>query len=414
MQSDWPLVPIGEVAQVFDGPHATPKKTNSGPVFLGISSIKNGRLDLSDVEHLSEDDFARWTRRVIPQEEDVVFSYETRLGQAAIIPPGLRCCLGRRMALVRPNRGRLLPRYFLYYFLSSEFQAFLKARTIHGSTVERLPLTDFPSYPVRLPPLETQRAICRVLAAVDDRIDLLRQTNATLESIAQAIFKSWFIDFDPVRAKAEGREPEGMDAAMAALFPGEFEESELGLIPKGWRIGKVEDLFILQRGFDLPASQRTDGSYTVFAASGPHGTHSAAMAQGPGVITGRSGVIGRVFYSHEDYWPLNTALWVRQFRAATPPYAFQYLQTLDLSRLNAGSAVPTLNRNHVHAQPALIPPAGVVSAYTAFAVPLLERIRVNREHATALEALLDALLPRLMSGTVTVLKKKVLPDEVAT
>lgn len=157
MRSDWPHVSIGEVAQVFDGPHATPKKTSSGPVFLGISSINNGRLDLSAVEHLSEDDFAKWTRRVVPQEDDVVFSYETRLGQAAIIPSGLRCCLGRRMALVRPDRRKLLPRYFLYYFLSDEFQALLKARTVHGSTVERLPLTAFPSYPVRLPPLETQR-----------------------------------------------------------------------------------------------------------------------------------------------------------------------------------------------------------------------------------------------------------------
>ena len=132
--------------------------------------------------------------------------------------------------------------------------------------------------------------------------------------------------------------------------------------------------------------------------SGPHGTHSESLAHGPGVITGRSGVIGRVFYAHDDYWPLNTARWVKQFKAAAPAYAFQYLQTMDLTRLNAGSAVPTLNRNHVHAQPAVIPPAALVAAYTAVAVPLLERVRANSVHAAHLEVLRDSLLPRLISG----------------
>ena len=146
MQSEWPLRSIGSAAQIFDGPHATPQKTLEGPVFLGIGSLNRGQLDLSTTEHLSEADFVKWTKRVEPGEGDVVFSYETRLGQAAIIPSGLRCCLGRRMALVRTDRSVLLPRYFLYFFLSDEFQALLKARTIHGSTVDRLPLTDFPQF----------------------------------------------------------------------------------------------------------------------------------------------------------------------------------------------------------------------------------------------------------------------------
>lgn len=251
---------------------------------------------------------------------------------------------------------------------------------------------------VALPEISVQREIGATVGALDSRIDLLRQTNATLESIAQALFKSWFIDFDPVRAKAEGREPEGMDAATAALFPAEFEESSSGLIPKGWRTGAVEELFVLQRGFDLPAVQRTEGSYTVFAASGPHGTHAEAMAKGPGVVTGRSGVIGKVFFSHDDYWPLNTALWVKEFKRATPAYAFQLLQTMDLVRLNAGSAVPSLNRNHVHVQPAVIPPPGLVSAFTDIATPLLQRIRANDVQGNQLATLRDTLLPRLISG----------------
>lgn len=255
MNSEWPLVPIGEISELFDGPHATPKKALVGPVFLGIGSLKKGQLDLSSTEHLSEEDFLKWTRRVVPRSEDVVFSYETRIGEVAIIPKGLKCCLGRRMALLRPDRSRLLPKYLLYYFLSDEFQELLRARTIHGSTVDRLPLTDFPTYPVRVPPIEIQRSISKVLEVLDVRITLLRETSATLEAIAQALFKSWFVDFDPVRAKAEGRQPEGMDADTTALFPDSFEESELGLVPKGWHVGTVSDLGEVICGKTPPTSQ---------------------------------------------------------------------------------------------------------------------------------------------------------------
>ena len=108
MSSEWPLIAIGSISQLFDGPHATPKKTQSGPVFLGISSLQRGQLDLSNTEHLSEEDFAKWTRRVAPQADDIVFSYETRIGEVASIPAGLRCCLGRRMALLRPDSTMMI------------------------------------------------------------------------------------------------------------------------------------------------------------------------------------------------------------------------------------------------------------------------------------------------------------------
>lgn len=128
--------------------------------------------------------------------------------------------------------------------------------------------------------------------------------------------------------------------------------------------------------------------------------HHEFMVKGPGVTTGRSGVIGRVFYSHEDFWPLNTSLWVKEFRVATAPFAYQYLKTMDLRRLNAGSAVPTLNRNHVHAQAAVVPPANLVGQYTSVVDALLRRMRTNEMHAASLGAVRDNLLPRLISGNL--------------
>ncbi len=111
----WQEVALGYACEaIFDGPHATPKKTTSGPVFLGISCLNHGRLDLSDTAHLSEDDFKRWTKRVVPDKNDIVFSYETRIGEAGIIPDGLRCCLGRRIGLLRVDLNRADPKFLLF------------------------------------------------------------------------------------------------------------------------------------------------------------------------------------------------------------------------------------------------------------------------------------------------------------
>ena len=176
---------VGEVCQVFDGPHATPTRLDSGPVFLGITSLNKGRIDLAASDHVSEEDFAQWTRRVTPKPGDVVFSYETKLGEAAIIPEGLRCCLGRRMGLMRPNPQKLDSRFLLYYYLGPEFQDVIRERTIYGSTVERIALIEFPKFPLRIPPLAEQKAIASVLGALDDKIELNRRMNATLEAMAR-------------------------------------------------------------------------------------------------------------------------------------------------------------------------------------------------------------------------------------
>jgi type I restriction enzyme S subunit len=161
---------FGGLGTIFDGPHATPTRREEGPYFLNISSLNAGRLDLAASDHVSEGDFARWTRRVTPEAGDLLFSYETRLGEAALMPSGLRACLGRRMALLRPGRDVIEPRFLLYYYLSPSFQETIRHRSIHGATVERILLSTMTEWPVQLPPLPTQRAIAEVLGALDDKI----------------------------------------------------------------------------------------------------------------------------------------------------------------------------------------------------------------------------------------------------
>jgi len=135
---------------------------------------------------------------------------------------------------MRPDLRQVDSRFLLYYYLGPEFQEVIRERTIHGSTVDRIALIEFPKFPLRLPPLDVQKAIAHILGTIDDKIELNRRMNETLAGMARALFQSWFVDFDPVRAKLDGRPPAGMNAETAALFPDSFHCSPLGHIPTGW------------------------------------------------------------------------------------------------------------------------------------------------------------------------------------
>tara|TARA_A100001391_G_scaffold203878_1_gene197452 strand:+ start:944 stop:2293 length:1350 start_codon:yes stop_codon:yes gene_type:complete len=155
------------VEGLYDGPHATPKKSDEGAIFLGIKNLTGSQIDLSEIRHIAEEDWPRWTRRISPQEGDIVLTYEATIGFFAMIPPDTRCCLGRRLALVRPTKHR---EYLFHWFVSQPFQDLIEARTIHGSTVSRTSLTDFPTYPVLVPSRELRDAFCRFVKPVWSRI----------------------------------------------------------------------------------------------------------------------------------------------------------------------------------------------------------------------------------------------------
>jgi type I restriction enzyme S subunit len=189
--------PVRDVALgIYDGPHATPPASDSGPIFLGIGNVTpDGRLDLSETRHISEEHYPKWTRRVIPQAGDIVFSYEATLHRYGLIPDGFSGCLGRRMALVRPDPEKASPRYLHYYFLSAEWRRVVESNVISGATVDRVPLVRFPSFEVRIPTLEAQTRIASVLSAYDDLIENNRRRIQLLEQAARLLYKEWFVHF---------------------------------------------------------------------------------------------------------------------------------------------------------------------------------------------------------------------------
>lgn len=425
---------LGSIAEIFDGPHATPKVTSHGPVFLGISNLSHGRLDLENTKHVSEHDYVRWTRRVTPTAGDIVFSYETRLGEAALVPGDLRCCLGRRMGLIRPHRNLVDSRFLLYYYLGPQFQETIRKYTVHGSTVDRIPLVDMPGFEVCIPDLAHQKRIGAILGSLDDKIDLNRRTNDTLEAIARTLFKSWFVDFDPVHAKAKGKDLVGMDAETAALFPSEFEDSAMGPIPKGWRASTLGDEVgrrggIVQTGpfgSQLHASDYVEEGVPVIMPRDiirrRVATSSIArireedadrlakhrVREGDLVYSRRGDVERHALIGNREVgWLCGTGCLLVRPGEQAPSSAFLSL-FLDrpesrawLTQHAVGATMANLNTSILSAVPLLAPSDDIVAAFDAHVESWAKRMVSSEAESRTLAAIRDTLLPRLISGEIS-------------
>ncbi len=285
---------------------------------------------------------------------------------------------------------------FLCYWLRSSVGQDALASIMIGSAQKALTISGLQKLKITVPQRPQQKQIAYILKSLDERIALLRETNATLEAIAQALFKSWFVDFDPVHARARGKRPPGLAPEVAALFPDSFEESDLGKIPKGWTIGRVEDLMELAYGKALKATARIDGPIPVYGSGGITGYHNESLVNGPSIIVGRKGTVGSLYWEDLPFFPIDTVFYVKTQKPQT--YCFYLLQRLGLKDMNTDAAVPGLNRNNVYRLQVLIPPEEVLAAFDNIASVLRHRIFSNNQQSQTLANLRDTLLPRLISG----------------
>lgn len=228
----WNKVPIKTICKgIYDGPHATPPESSSGAVFLGIPNFINGQLDLSNIRYISEQDLPKWTKRVTPQPNDIVFSYEATLNLYAIIPKGFWGCLGRRMALIRVDEKKADYKFLYYYFYSPAWRSVIQEHTVTGATVDRIPLVSFPDFLVELPDLPTQRRIASILSAYDDLIENNRRQIKLLEEAAQRLYREWFVEL---------------------RFPGHEGMKVVDGVPEGWMKGIFDDICIIKKDVLTP------------------------------------------------------------------------------------------------------------------------------------------------------------------
>ena len=277
-----------------------------------------------------------------------------------------------------------------------------------GTALPYLTMSELANLPLSLPPLPEQRAIAHVLGALDDKIELNRRMNETLEDMARALFKSWFVDFDPVRAKMDGRwrrgdSLPGLPADLYDLFPDRLVDSELGEIPEGWEVKALGELVELVYGRALRAVDRRGGSIPVYGSNGQVGWHDAKLVAGPGIVVGRKGNPGVVTWVHGDFFPIDTTFYVvsRDHNGGLP-FLFFALTSQDLPSVSADSAVPGLNRNLAYMNRQILPSKQVVYAFNDYASSIFSHRRHLDEECHSLVAQRDALLPKLVSGELSV------------
>jgi type I restriction enzyme S subunit len=358
--------------------------------------------------------------RGLPKVGDIVMTTEAPLGEVGQILK-LPVALAQRIVTLRGKSGVLHNDYLLYALQSEPVQAQLRGRA-SGTTVVGIKQSELRKVKLSLPCFDAQIEVAGVLRSLDNRIDLLRQTNATLESIAQALFKSWFIDFDPVRAKAGDREPEGMDAATAALFPLEFEGSELGPVPKGWTVQPIGDLVEAVGGSTPdtknetlwePAVHHWTSPKDLSGATAPVLLDTERKVSEAGLARISSGLlpVGTLLMSSRapiGYLSLSQIpVAINQGYIAMPPggrlppaYTYFWCQlNMDAIKGRAnGSTFMEISKKAFRPIPAVLPSPEVVNRFNDFATAVFSRVTSNEKQARALAELRDTLLPRLISG----------------
>ena len=313
--------------------------------------------------------------------------------------------IGRGVAAIRHRKHREL-QPFVRAVIDYELPGLLAQAT--GSTfpnvaADQLAAVSWPPHTV-----PEQRAIAHILGTLDDKIELNRKMNETLEAMARALFKSWFVDFDPVRAKMGGEGANNyspLPGHIADLFPDSFEDSELGEIPKGWVVGAVEDLA------DVSSGKRPDARYAepselanvpLWGGNGPMAFVTEPLVAFPFLLTGRVGTLGSVFRISAPCWPSDNTLIIKPKQARDLEYLFHQLREIDFMALNRGSTQPLLTQTDIKAQPLVKPTSAVLECYHVFAESLYAPIDESERESSTLETLRDTLLPKLISGEIRV------------
>jgi type I restriction enzyme, S subunit len=377
----WRTQRLSDVAELSLGKMLDQKKNRGVPrPYLANVNVRWGSLDLTNLREMRFEPHEK--ERYGLQYGDIVMCEGGEPGRCAIWReqvPGMM--FQKALHRIRAKVG--LDPVFLFYYLFNRGRSGGLSHLSTGATIKHLPGEQLEKVEVSVPPLPIQRRIASIIGAYDELIEVNRRRIVLLEEMARRLFEEWFVLF---------RFPGALHASTGA------DER----LPADWQEAALEEMLVLQRGFDLPTGSRLPGPVPVIASTGVHGTHAEAKVRGPGVTTGRSGTIGSVLLVHEDFWPLNTVLYVRQFRKASPAYALFLLRHLDLKARAGGAAVPTLNRNHVHSLPVPCPPSGLVQRFEEKAMEWLRLVRLlEREQVTLLEAR-DLLLPRLVSGKLSI------------
>ena len=402
---------IKEICEVYDGPHATPKKTVDGPVYLGIDAITDdGKINAKEFAHLSEEDYIKWTKRVTPQYGDIVFSYEATLGRYALIPKDFYGCLGRRLAIIRNVSKDIDTLWLYYYFLSPEWKQFIQSKIIKGSTVNRISVEDFPTYTVPNISIKVQRKIANILSKIDEKIALNNNINDNLEQQAKLIYDYWFIQFD---FPDENGKPYCSSGGKMV-----WNEQLKRNIPENWNVVPLLKLVSWESNSQPPKSEfvyEPKEGYVRFIQNRDYDsdthityiprTKNLSIVDRFDILMDKYGDAGAVRYGIEGAF--NVALgkicvhnpnyreYIRSFLGSDGIYKFLHNSCMASTRASLSEAnLAILN--------VVVPDEKIILDYENFLHKIRVSILKNKDETVELINLRDWLLPMLMNGQATI------------
>ena len=411
----------GKEVYLKDGPYALIRSQNvynhrfnhDGLAFIN----QNQATELNNVEVFADDVLLNITGDSVARA-------------CQVAPDVLPARVNQHVAIIRPDPHKLSPHFLRYFLVCPEIQAMLLSWAGSGGTRNALTKGMIESFDVQAPmDVDEQRAIAHILGTLDDKIELNRRMNDTLEAMAQALFKSWFVDFDPVRAKRAGRDT-GLPKHLADLFPDRMVDSELGEIPEGWEVVPLSEIMNFKEGPGIRHWQYTnsaegtrfinirciqDGDLLLSTSNRitteqADGKYAHFHLKEGDIVVSSSGTLGRSAVVRKAHLPLLLNTSVIRFRPVGGVTSFSYLHGYlnssifldELKSLASGSVQKNVGPTHLKKMRVLFPPYNCIERYEEIAGPFLQKVNIKRTDNAALAALRDTLLPRLVSGEVRV------------
>lgn len=356
---------------------ASASREQCGPRFLRITDIAQEFLDWSAVPFCEIDDGDR-ERFALAVDDIVVARTGATVGFAKRIRDPVEAVFASYLVRFRVDKAKAEPAFVGLLVESQLYKTFVQSR-IGGAAQPNASAPVLGSFEFALPSSHRQQRIVSILAPYDSALENNRRRVALLEEAASLLYREWFVRL---------------------RFPGHEHAHTTSGVPDGWERAPLEAALLLQRGFDLPTQSRIEGSVPIYGSTGVVGFHNEPRVSGPGVVTGRSGTLGDVHYVQCPHWPLNTSLWVKEFRRVTPLFSVFLLRTLDLKQYNGGASVPTLDRKAVHRVQVLIPSRRMVSAFDSFVAPMFAQIGNLALQNEKLRSARNLLLTQLLGGGI--------------
>lgn len=384
---EWKEVRLGDVCEIYGRIGFRGYTTNDlvdtpkeGAISLSPKNIINGELNLDKCTYIKWDKYYESPEIMINPNEIIITKTGSSVGRTTFVRRVVHPMTLNPQLVVLKNISENAE-FLSYYIKSALFQSVLKSIVV-GSAIPTLSQKNLANLIINVPKeVAYQRRIASILSSLDRKIELNNKINADLEEMAQAIFKNWFVDFEPFK-------------------DGKFVDSELGMIPEGWKVGCLGDLITIKYGKDHKKLE--DGTFPVYGSGGFMRFVNSWLYNGESVLIPRKGTLDNIMYVSEKFWTVDTMFFSVPKMDYVMKYVYNYIKRFDFSKMNEGTSVPSNTAARLNKMQILIPTHKVLEMYDETLCPIYNKRKMNDKESRTLSTLRDTLLPRLMSGELEV------------